>query len=223
MIWFQVDMLEAEVDALKALVLTSTPSSPNRHLHPQLLVAARKPPLSMLFIMWMFFKRKSQLYCVSPQTFSHQKMQTRATVTNATSATRAARLNRRQRPAALTPRLPPPPTPPRSLLVFQRSRLTRRRCFQIKRFWGWKLSCIFLLYRRPIQATFASSPSGVKKWTPPTRATRFSDEFMQRRSHPAWTSPTKKYSIIFWMLTVQMLIVVSLKYSYSYHNKSCPP
>lgn len=33
---FQIDVLQAEVTALKTLVLTSTPSSPNRQLHPQL-------------------------------------------------------------------------------------------------------------------------------------------------------------------------------------------
>eukprot|EP00064_Thunnus_orientalis_P003426 superscaffoldBa00000277_g3435 len=33
----QIDVLQAEVTALKTLVLTSTPSSPNRQLHPQLL------------------------------------------------------------------------------------------------------------------------------------------------------------------------------------------
>ena len=32
----KIDGLETEVTALKALVLTSTPSQPNRHLHPQL-------------------------------------------------------------------------------------------------------------------------------------------------------------------------------------------
>jgi Rab-3A-interacting protein len=32
----KVDILEAEVKALKELVITSTPSTPNRHLHPQL-------------------------------------------------------------------------------------------------------------------------------------------------------------------------------------------
>lgn len=32
----QVDVLQAEVEALKTLVLTSTPSQPNPHLHPQL-------------------------------------------------------------------------------------------------------------------------------------------------------------------------------------------
>lgn len=32
----QVDVLTAEVAALKALVLTSTPSRPNPHLHPQI-------------------------------------------------------------------------------------------------------------------------------------------------------------------------------------------
>ncbi len=33
----QIDVLLAEVSALKTLVLTSTPSTPNRQLHPQLL------------------------------------------------------------------------------------------------------------------------------------------------------------------------------------------
>lgn len=33
----QIDVLQAEVTALKTLVLTSTPSSPNRQMHPQLL------------------------------------------------------------------------------------------------------------------------------------------------------------------------------------------
>jgi len=32
----QIEVLSAEVQALKALVLTSTPSTPNRHLHPQI-------------------------------------------------------------------------------------------------------------------------------------------------------------------------------------------
>lgn len=32
----QVDVLSAEVSALKTLVLTSTPSRPNPHLHPQI-------------------------------------------------------------------------------------------------------------------------------------------------------------------------------------------
>ncbi|XP_065260181.1 guanine nucleotide exchange factor for Rab-3A [Emys orbicularis] len=32
----KIDMLQAEVTALKTLVITSTPSSPNRELHPQL-------------------------------------------------------------------------------------------------------------------------------------------------------------------------------------------
>ncbi|UYV73426.1 EPM2AIP1 [Cordylochernes scorpioides] len=36
----KIDMLQAEVAALKTLVLTSTPSAPNRHLHPQLSVAS---------------------------------------------------------------------------------------------------------------------------------------------------------------------------------------
>ena len=33
---WQVDVLQAEVNALKTLVITSTPSRPNAHLHPQL-------------------------------------------------------------------------------------------------------------------------------------------------------------------------------------------
>jgi Rab-3A-interacting protein len=32
----KIDVLEAELKALKALFLTSTPSEPNRHLHPHL-------------------------------------------------------------------------------------------------------------------------------------------------------------------------------------------
>ena len=38
----KIDGLETEVAALKTLVLTSTPSQPNRHLHPQLTVADSK-------------------------------------------------------------------------------------------------------------------------------------------------------------------------------------
>ncbi|KAM4617805.1 guanine nucleotide exchange factor for Rab-3A isoform 2-T2 [Discoglossus pictus] len=37
----KIDMLQAEVTALKTLVITSTPSSPNRDLHPQLQSPAR--------------------------------------------------------------------------------------------------------------------------------------------------------------------------------------
>src|SRR6218665_90385 len=33
---FQIEVLQAEVTALKALVLTSTPSKPNPHLNPQI-------------------------------------------------------------------------------------------------------------------------------------------------------------------------------------------
>ena len=33
----QVEVLQAEVTALKALVITSTPAAPNPHLHPQLI------------------------------------------------------------------------------------------------------------------------------------------------------------------------------------------
>lgn len=34
--FFEIDVLTAEVAALKDLVITSTPSSPNRHLNPQI-------------------------------------------------------------------------------------------------------------------------------------------------------------------------------------------
>lgn len=37
-------MLQAEVTALKTLVLTSTPASPNRELHPQLLSPSKAGP-----------------------------------------------------------------------------------------------------------------------------------------------------------------------------------
>ena len=38
----QIDILQAEVTALKELVITSTPSAPNRHLHPQLEAIQKK-------------------------------------------------------------------------------------------------------------------------------------------------------------------------------------
>ncbi|KAK2917764.1 guanine nucleotide exchange factor for Rab-3A isoform X4 [Channa argus] len=38
----KIDVLQAEVTALKTLVLTSTPSSPNRQLHPQLQVSGAR-------------------------------------------------------------------------------------------------------------------------------------------------------------------------------------
>ena len=37
--------METEVSALKALVLTSTPSQPNKHLHPQLMSEGKKSKL----------------------------------------------------------------------------------------------------------------------------------------------------------------------------------
>lgn len=37
-------MLQAEVTALKTLVITSTPASPNRDLHPQLLSPTKTGP-----------------------------------------------------------------------------------------------------------------------------------------------------------------------------------
>ena len=39
----QVDVLTAEVTALKALVITSTPSEPNLHLHRQLMMKNAPP------------------------------------------------------------------------------------------------------------------------------------------------------------------------------------
>ncbi|KAG8505682.1 Guanine nucleotide exchange factor for Rab-3A, partial [Galemys pyrenaicus] len=41
----QIDMLQAEVTALKTLVITSTPASPNREMHPQLLSPTKAAPL----------------------------------------------------------------------------------------------------------------------------------------------------------------------------------
>ncbi|XP_040837914.1 guanine nucleotide exchange factor for Rab-3A isoform X2 [Ochotona curzoniae] len=41
---FEIDMLQAEVTALKTLVITSTPASPNRELHPQLLSPTKAGP-----------------------------------------------------------------------------------------------------------------------------------------------------------------------------------
>lgn len=43
----QIDMLQAEVTALKTLVITSTPASPNRELHPQLLSPTKAGPRKM--------------------------------------------------------------------------------------------------------------------------------------------------------------------------------
>ncbi|EPQ11434.1 Guanine nucleotide exchange factor for Rab-3A [Myotis brandtii] len=40
----KIDMLQAEVTALKTLVITSTPASPNRELHPQLLSPTKSGP-----------------------------------------------------------------------------------------------------------------------------------------------------------------------------------
>ncbi|XP_049569079.1 guanine nucleotide exchange factor for Rab-3A isoform X3 [Orcinus orca] len=40
----KIDMLQAEVTALKTLVITSTPASPNRELHPQLLSPTKAGP-----------------------------------------------------------------------------------------------------------------------------------------------------------------------------------
>ncbi|XP_076847001.1 guanine nucleotide exchange factor for Rab-3A isoform X2 [Brachyhypopomus gauderio] len=44
----KIDVLQAEVSALKTLVLTSTPSSPNRQLHPQLQGAGSKGTPTLL-------------------------------------------------------------------------------------------------------------------------------------------------------------------------------
>ena len=46
---FQIEVLQAEVAALKTLVLTSTPSTPNPHLHPQ-IVQEKKSNSPMSFI-----------------------------------------------------------------------------------------------------------------------------------------------------------------------------
>jgi len=47
---FQIDALEAEVSALKSIVLTSTPSNPNPESHPQLVKKKdEKLSFSMLF------------------------------------------------------------------------------------------------------------------------------------------------------------------------------
>ncbi|XP_003465993.1 guanine nucleotide exchange factor for Rab-3A isoform X6 [Cavia porcellus] len=43
----KIDMLQAEVTALKTLVITSTPASPNRELHPQLLSPTKAGPRKM--------------------------------------------------------------------------------------------------------------------------------------------------------------------------------
>ena len=40
----KVEGLETEVAALKTLVLTSTPSQPNKHLHPQVLRITQVAP-----------------------------------------------------------------------------------------------------------------------------------------------------------------------------------
>ena len=40
----KIDGLETEVKALRTLVLTSTPSKPNRHLHPQIAKSNKKSP-----------------------------------------------------------------------------------------------------------------------------------------------------------------------------------
>lgn len=45
----KIDVLEAEVHALKALVLTSTPSEPNKHLHPHLLLSSANAKNSQNF------------------------------------------------------------------------------------------------------------------------------------------------------------------------------
>lgn len=41
--FLQIEVLTAEVSALKALVITSTPSMPNWHLHPQLEGKKKEP------------------------------------------------------------------------------------------------------------------------------------------------------------------------------------
>ena len=46
----QIEVLQAEVTALKALVITSTPSMPNRHLHPQIGVKKESKPTTGAFV-----------------------------------------------------------------------------------------------------------------------------------------------------------------------------
>lgn len=43
----KIEVLQAEVKALKELVLTSTPSTPNKHLHPQLIVKSHSRQSSL--------------------------------------------------------------------------------------------------------------------------------------------------------------------------------
>ncbi|XP_067950734.1 guanine nucleotide exchange factor for Rab-3A-like [Watersipora subatra] len=52
-----IEVLNAEVQALKALVLTSTPSEPNRHLHPQIDRAAKEAPAESSIAKKLSFKK----------------------------------------------------------------------------------------------------------------------------------------------------------------------
>lgn len=60
MLWFillQIEVLSAEVAALKNLVLTSTPSSPNKHLHPQIDNSNKKDKVGKPF--WKTHRRST--------------------------------------------------------------------------------------------------------------------------------------------------------------------
>ncbi|XP_077452849.1 guanine nucleotide exchange factor for Rab-3A isoform X4 [Stigmatopora argus] len=57
----KIDVLQAEVTALKSLVLTSTPSSPNRQLHPQLQVPVTKQTDSVLYAEFLMWKEHPSL------------------------------------------------------------------------------------------------------------------------------------------------------------------
>ena len=48
----KIEGLETEVAALKTLVLTSTPSQPNKHLHPQVSMHAFVPSYSIHVYVW---------------------------------------------------------------------------------------------------------------------------------------------------------------------------
>ncbi|KAF6034472.1 RAB3IL1 [Bugula neritina] len=52
-----IDVLNAEVSALKALVLTSTPSEPNRHLHPQIDRKSKEAPAESGIAKKLSFKK----------------------------------------------------------------------------------------------------------------------------------------------------------------------
>ena len=67
----QVEVLQAEVVALKSLVITSTPSMPNRHLHPQIDVELPNPKVPFV---------KGHRRSTSHHSFSKEKHQKTAEV-----------------------------------------------------------------------------------------------------------------------------------------------